>query len=128
MNRLKLYFVSFLLIVLASNCKKEDETFTIIYEVEVDNYESYSTIQFTKSDGAISGGKLEELNWKKTRKDNGYYKWSYKFSTTEGLDIYFSGLQSFEYGELITRLYVNGELQQTAVSSSSVRSIIRYTL
>lgn len=95
-----------------------------MYQAEVDFYEEDVSIQFTNADGAISGGKLDDLNWTERNRD----VWSYNYTATEGSEIYLSGIQTSSFGEVIIRLYVDGVLQQTAVSSSGVRATINHTL
>lgn len=101
------------------SCKKEAKDITVKYEVETRDPRNV-TIEWTTADGAISGGVLLYANW-----ENEAGIWSFSYNGTEELDILFTGKSSSGYGAVI-RMYIDEELYQSAISSSSVKATIRY--
>lgn len=122
--------VTLLLFISLLSCKKETETFSVTYIVEASPY-SYAEIEWTTKDGAISGGKLENIGWTNEGTvsfGSSHNKWTYSYTGQENLRIYFTGLTASSFYKVNIQLYVNGKLIQSAESSSNLKAKIQYAL
>ena len=119
MKKVLLTLIAISLITVMS-CKKGKKDITVRYEVET-RVPRDVTIEWTTTDGAVSGGILLYANW-----ENEDEIWTYSFDATEELDILFTGKSSSGYDAAI-RLYINEDLYQSAISSDDIKATIRYS-
>ena len=116
---LLILFISFIGI----SCNKE-KTYEVRYEVETNSPIS-TLITWTTSTEGISGGTLYYLDWNNY---NEVYK--YTFSGPEGMDIYFSGMNTWISNDAYVkiRLYIDNTLTVSAEGSQGAEAEINYTL
>lgn len=105
------------------SCNKE-KTYNVRYEVET-NSPSNTSITWTTSDGGISGGTIFYLNW-----NNSNEVYRYTFTGPEGMDIYFSGINTATGNPAYVkiRLYIDNALTRSSEGSQGIEAEITYTL
>lgn len=113
------HFFLFLLLfsIIGISCNKE-KTYEVRYEVEK-NYPDQTLIEWTTSDGGISGGSIyNNSSWHIIYGD----VYSYSFTGPEGMEILLTGQNA------VIRLYIDNELTMKAESTYGVKAEINYTL
>jgi hypothetical protein len=108
------------------SCKKdeiEQQEYSIKYVVE-SGYHWDVNIQWTGADGGINGKSLVESDWTQESSD----VFSYSFVAKQKLNILFQGENTNSLSDVKIRLYVHGNLVQSAEANSQMKATINYQL